>query len=211
MTLPLPKYALGCEGIHDVVDLVWCRDYTVERRSRTIADTHTTGSTGPGKLAMKWSGPWIVAATWGNVVMTLKRVGGGQTRRAHTDQVKPFTISSTTPDELKRRREPKKPTTVEQRRVISLLEKEKQDADHNGIDDNSEDDDVGNNSNNSEDLIDGTEYSVEEIRGHFQTEHGFWFLVKFEGYSDPTWEFEGLLNAPEKVTRYFKRVCEDHA
>ena len=169
----------------------------------------TPGSTGPGKLAMKWSGPWLVTATWGNVVMTLKRVGGGQTRRAHTDQVKPFHISATTPNELKRGREPRKPTTAEQSRVVKLLEREKRAADMDeAINGSGDDMDDGSN---SEGDIDATAYDVEEICGHFHTDRGFWFLVKFEGYSDPTWEFEGLINSPGKVTQYFKRVCEDNS
>ena len=193
----------------NVGDLVWCRDYTVERRSQVAIEKKTPGSTGPGKLAMKWSGPWLVTATWGNVVMTLKRVGGGQTRRAHTDQVKPFHISATTPNELKRGREPRKPTAAEQSRVVKLLEREKRAADMDeAINGSGDDMDDGSN---SEGDIDATAYDVEEICGHFHTDRGFWFLVKFEGYSDPTWEFEGLINSPGKVTQYFKRVCEDNS
>jgi hypothetical protein len=189
----------------NVGDLVWCRDYTVERRQQTATNTQAPNSTGPGKLAMKWSGPWLVTATWGNVVMTLKRIGGGQTRRAHKDQVKAFTISPTTPNELKRRREPKKPSPVEQRRVIRLLADERVDNNLERDSDNS--DEVIDPA--SDDEIDATRYSIEEICGHFHNDRGFWFLVKFEGYSEPTWEFEGLVDAPDKVTRYFKRVCED--
>ena len=113
----------------NVGDLVWCRDYTVELRLKSAAESVDINATGPGKLAMRWSGPWIITATWGNVVMTLKRVGGGQTRRAHTDQVKAFMISSTTPDELKRGREPRKPSAAEQNRVIKLRACERRDPD----------------------------------------------------------------------------------
>ena len=193
----------------NVGDLVWCRDYTVEKRRKVASEKADSISNGPGKLAMKWSGPWIVTATWGNVVMTLRRVGGGQTRRAHTDQVKDFHISSTTPNELKRQKEPKKPSAHEQRRVVRLLEKEKSKTD---LSDN--EDDSGNDSNPSSELsddIDGTPYIVEDVCGHFHTDNGFWFLVKFEGYGDPTWEFEGLIDAPAMITRYFKRVCEDNS
>ena len=124
---------------------------------------------------------------------------------AHTDQVKAFAISSTTPNELKRRREPKKPTPAEQRRVVRLLEDEKLDADMKSDSDHSDESiDL-----TSDDEIDATRYTVEEICGHFHNDRGFWFLVKFEGYPEPTWEFEGLIDAPDKVTRYFKRICED--
>jgi hypothetical protein len=63
----------------------------------------------------------------------------------------------------------------------------------------------------SDDLLDNVEYDVESILGHFRSPHGFWFLIKWSGFVQPTWEHESLLNAPKLVTTYFKSVCESDA
>ena len=189
-----------------VGDLVWCRDYTVTRpvRAKNV-DLKQNLEDGPGKLARKWSGPWIVVATWGNVVMTLKRVGGGQMRRAHLDQVQKFEVTSTTPHELRRKKEPKKPSQSEQKRVLKLIEAENN---RKAQLEKSEDEEVSEDEDDGE--LGDTHYNVERILGHFHNDDGFWFLVHFQGYDDPTWEHESLLECPDKVTRYFKEVCEDH-
>ena len=185
-------------------DLVWCRDYTVGKTSKRTASQATPHKDeGPGKLARKWSGPWLVVATWGNVVMTLKRVGGGQIRRAHLDQVQKFDVTPTTPNELRRNKEPKKPTLAEQKRVLKLLTTESGKAQSGDSDKSSDDEET-------EDELDETQYAIENVLGHLHTPRGFWFLIKFQGYDEPTWEHESLMNAPEAVTRYFKEVCEDH-
>ena len=59
-----------------------------------------------------------------------------------------------------------------------------------------------------DDSIDDAEYVVEAIIGHFHTPKGFWFLVKWVDYAEPTWEHESLLEAGKRVTEYFKSVCQ---
>ena len=157
---------------------------------------------GPGKLAPKWNGPWLVTETWGNVVMTLKRVGGGDLRRAHIDQVKPFTIGPNTARLLARGPTPEKPTIEEQKKIVKIIQKEKAAAHRDVADPEGEGYD-------SDDELDGTTYVVERVVGHFQSDNGFWFLIQWEGYRELTWEHESLLTCPEKVTRYFKEVCEN--
>jgi len=58
------------------------------------------------------------------------------------------------------------------------------------------------------DSVDDVEYVVEAVIGHFHTPQGFWFLVKWVDYVEPTWEHESLLEAGKRVTEYFKSVCQ---
>ena len=111
-------------------------------------------------------------------------------------------FSKTTPRELRRRAEPKRPTEKEQNRILAKIRKAEvtgSDADHEEIDDDDDGDDVE---------IGDVGYVVESVVGHFHTQRGFWFLVKWEGYASPTWEHESLLDAGRRVTDYFKNVCE---
>ena len=64
------------------------------------------------------------------------------------------------------------------------------------------------NSEADGDGVDEIGYVVEAILGHFQSAKGLWFLVQWEGYQTPTWEHESLLEAGERVTAYFKAICE---
>jgi hypothetical protein len=132
--------------------------------------------------------------------MTLKRVGGAnELRRAHTDQVKPFVVANGTPRELRRSREPPRPSQAHQRRVVKASRK----ADATQPGESSDDDAVWES---SEDL---TEYVVEAIIGHFHTSAGFWFLVQWEGYALPTWEHESGIQAPQRITQYFRTISKD--
>ena len=170
-----------------VGDLVWCLDYWVGR----------TKEQRPHKLQRKWCGPWTVHATWGNVTLTLKRVGGKEMRRAHVDQLKPFVVSKHTPRSLKRAMEPVRPTAGQQKKFFERQRRE-------GVDHLlGEDDDIS-----SDDGLSTTEYKVETIDGHFLTDRGFWFLIKWEDFSEKTWEHESMVSAPEKVTQYFRKVCQ---
>ena len=169
--------------VHNIGDLVWLRDFTLLKRAKG----------GPGKLARQWSGPWTVTQTWGGVVLTIKRVGGSETKLAHADQVKRFLVSNATPREARCKREPTRPTAAEQAQMA-------------GVDSNSDSDE--DNAKVLPDDLDNVEFDVEAILGHFRSPHGFWFLVKWSGFVQPTWEHESLLNAPKLVTSYFKSVCE---
>jgi len=192
---------------HKAGDLVWCRDFTAMRRRITAKEKKLTGTTlpeGPGKLAPKWNGPWLITETWGNVVMTLKRIGGGDLRRAHIDQVKPFVLGPNMARNLARGPTPKKPSIEEQKRITNIIQKEKAGAGRNV-------EEPDENSDDSDDEIDGTTYIVERVVGHFQNEYGFWFLIQWEGFHELTWEHESLLTCPIKVTRYFKEVCEEES
>lgn len=161
-----------------VGDLVWWLDYQVAKKVRK----------GARKLTRRWCGPWTVTSTWGNVIVTIKRVGGGaETRRAHVDQLKSFAVSTSTPREL-RHTEPERPSTAEQRQVTVP----KADASEAVSDDE-----------------DQVEYEVEKVVGHFINETGIWFLVQWKGYDDPTWEHEDNLCCGEMVTRYFRNVCRE--
>lgn len=42
---------------------------------------------------------------------------------------------------------------------------------------------------------DAEEYELEEIWGHIHTEYGFWFLLKYKDYAEPSWEHESLVSA----------------
>ena len=151
-------------------------------------------------LRRAWSGPWVVSSTWGNVALTLTRVGATETRRAHADQVKPFMFTATTPRELRRRKEPSRPSQAEQDKVLKRIrrhEAQMGDADASALIDDPDDD-----------SIDDVEYVVEAIIGHFHTPQDFWFLVKWVDYVEPTWEHESLLEAGKRVTEYFKYVCQ---
>ena len=178
--------------VHAVGDLLWCRDYSLCK-----------GEGAKNKLRRKWSGPWVVESAWGNVVYTLKRVGATETRRAHADQVKPFHFSKNTPRELRRRSEPKRPSDAEQLKILARIRRSEMKG---MVTDPEECDEL--DSDSDEDAVDETGYVVEEIRGHFQSAKGLWFLVKWEGYQTPTWEHESLLEAGKRVTEYFKAVCE---
>ena len=171
-------------------DLVWAKDHALLKRAEG----------GPGKLARQWCGPWTVSATWGNVVLTLKRVGSSETKLAHVDQCKRFIFSSETPRELLRKREPKRPSTKEQSDILRRISKSS-DREGNELDTDADAEE--------QDLMDDTAYEVEKVLGHFYTPQGFWFLVSFVGFSEPSWEHESLLEASKLVTDYFKRVCED--
>ena len=118
----------------------------------------------------------------------IKRVGGGgETRRAHVDQLKSFAVSTSTPSEL-RHTEPEQPSPAEQKKAVTKSSAE------TGTSDASEDEE---------------EYEVEKITGHFINDTGLWFLVKWKGYDDPTWEHEDNLSCGELVTRYFRGVCRE--
>jgi hypothetical protein len=180
---------------YKVGDLVWCLDYSVQSKK---------GQT-KHKLMRRWCGPWVVTATWGNVILSLKRIGGtNQIRRAHTDQVKPFVVGRETPRELKRRNEPPRPSKDEQTRVIKaarkLVDGDKSQNSSDASDNEDGDDNV---------FGDDQDYVVEAIVGHFHTTGGFWFLVQWEGYSQPTWEHESLIQAPQLITRYFHTVSQN--
>ena len=141
-----------------------------------------------------------MSATWGNVTLTLSRVGATETRRAHADQVKPFLFTSNTPRELRRRSEPARPTAAQQDKILARIkrcETSTADADPTEHMDDSDDD-----------AVDDHEYVVESIVGHFHTPRGFWFLVKWVDCPDPTWEHESLLEAGKRVTEYFKNICQ---
>ena len=62
-------------------------------------------------------------------------------------------------------------------------------------------------SQGSDDDADDEDYEVESVEGHLRTTKGFWFLLKFKGYDQPTWEHESVVQAPKLVQAYFKRVC----
>jgi transposase InsO family protein len=170
-------------------ELVWCRDYSVRRQD-----------TGPNKLRREWSGPWVVSSTWGNVALTLTRVGATETRRAHADQVKPFLFTATTPRELRRRIEPSRPSQADQDRVLKRIRRYEAQAGDTDASALLDDHDM--------DSVDDVEYVVEAIIGHFHTPQGFWFLVKWVDYVEPTWEHESLLEAGKRVTEYFRSVCQ---
>ena len=55
------------------------------------------------------------------------------------------------------------------------------------------------------DREDGEEYLVESIVGHYLSEAGLWFLVKWSAYDDLTWEPEENLNCGHLVQQYFRR------
>ena len=132
--------------------------------------------------------------------MTLKRVGGAnELRRAHTDQVKPFVVAAETPRELRRSREPPRPNAAQQYRVVKKAVKDS-DTKPGDVSEDDGDEEL------SEDL---TEYVVETIIGHFHTPAGFWFLVQWEGYDLPTWEHESNIQAPQRITQYFRTVSRD--
>ena len=124
------------------------------------------------------------------MVITVRRVGGAQTRLTHADQTKPFVFHKETPKELQRAREPARPSKKDQLRIVDTEENDQSD----------------DNSDNTS--VDDAEYEVEQIIGHFHTPRGFWFLVKWSGFVQPTWEHESALNAPRLVTEYFKHVCQ---
>jgi hypothetical protein len=170
-------------------ELVWCRDYSVRRQD-----------TGPNKLRREWSGPWVVSATWGNAALSLTRVGATETRRAHADQVKPFLFTATTPRELRRRIEPSRPSQADQDRVLKRIRRYEAQAGDNDASALLDDHDM--------DSVDDVEYVVEAVIGHFHTPQGFWFLVKWVDYVEPTWEHESLLEAGKRVTEYFRSVCQ---
>ncbi len=159
-----------------------CRDYMVRRSSEKD----------PGKLAGVWCGPWTVTSTWGNVVCTIKRVGGDEVRRAHVDQMKPFKCATVTPRQSRRDRQPPPPSAEEQQRILRKMRRQSvSDAQSQGSDDDGNDGD----------------YEVDSVIGHLRTSNGFWFLLKFKGYEEPTWEHESVVQAPKLVQAYFKRVC----
>jgi transposase InsO family protein len=171
--------------VHSIGDLVWLRDFGMLKRK--------TG--GAGKLARQWCGPWTVTQTWGGVVLTVKRVGGMETKLAHADQVKPFHVSGSTPRIGRRRTEPKRPSAQQQARFSSAT----------GMESDSEVDETRDSTDGD---LGEQEFEVETVIGHFRTPKGFWFLVKWAGFVEPTWEHESMLNAPKLVTQYFKSVCE---
>ena len=175
----------------NVGDLVWCLDYTV----------NTKKGERQHKLQRKWCGPWSVVSTWGNVTVTIKRIGGGgEIRRAHVDQLKPFQFTKQTPKELRRQSEPPRPTKELQLAIAAEAEKEGKESAMNTTNaDNDEEDNPK----------DDTEYVVEKIVGHFHNDGGFWFLIKWKDYVETTWEHESLVSAPTRITEYFREVCRD--
>ena len=175
----------------NVGDLVWCLDYTV----------NTKKGEKQHKLQRKWCGPWTVVSTWGNVTVTIKRIGGGgEIRRAHVDQLKPFQFTKQTPKELRRQSEPPRPTKELQLAIAAEAEKEGKESAMNTTNaDNDEEDNPK----------DDTEYVVEKIIGHFHNDGGFWFLIKWKDYVETTWEHESLVSAPTRITEYFREVCRD--
>lgn len=95
----------------------------------------------PGKLAGVWCGPWTVTSTWGNVVCTIKRVGGDEVRRAHVDQMKPFKCATVTPRQSRRDRQPPPPSAEEQERILRKMRRQSvSDAQSQGSDDGNDED-----------------------------------------------------------------------
>jgi len=113
-------------------------------------------------------------------------------------------VGRETPRELKRRNEPPRPSKDEQTRVIKaarkLVDGDKSQNSSDASDNEDGDDNV---------FGDDQDYVVEAIVGHFHTTGGFWFLVQWEGYSQPTWEHESLIQAPQLITRYFHTVSQN--
>ena len=130
--------------------------------------------------------------------MTLKRVGGSETRLAHSDQVKRFIFSKETPRELRRRNEPARPSAGTQKKILKRI---RRDLDGEEVDSDTEvvEDD---------EFVDDLSYDLEAILGHFHTKDGFWFLVRYAGFPNTSWEHESLIDAPKMVTTYFKEVCQ---
>ena len=128
-------------------------------------------------------------------MLTVKRVGGRETKLAHADQVKAFHVSGSTPREGRRRTEPQRPSAQMQARFNAT-------ADVDG------DSDVDASPDYTECESDAQVFEVEQVVGHFRSPNGFWFLIKWVGFLEPTWEHESMLNAPKLVTQYFKSVCE---
>ena len=100
--------------------------------------------------------------------------------------------------------EPTKPSRANQTRILNKLRKMRLDGLHE-MDDVESKDDV---------LIDDADYEefvVEAVIGHFQTDKGFWFLIKWDGYAEPTWEHQSAIKAPMKVQTYFREICREEA
>jgi hypothetical protein len=56
---------------------------------------------------------------------------------------------------------------------------------------------------------DGEEYELEDVIGHFFNDSGFWFLVRYSGYSSLFWEHESVINAPTLISNYFRSACQN--
>jgi hypothetical protein len=165
--------------------LVLCQDFKATRSNRRL-----------NKLSSVWTGPWTIISTWKNSGVTIKRVGGDQVKRVHKDHVKLFTFCKTTPKELRQGREPKKPTATEQGRVLRKLLRSQTQA-------------MSEVSSEPESGSDGEEFELEEIVGHFHNVNGFWFLIRYTGYSGLFWEHESVVNAPKLISSYFRKICQE--
>ena len=165
--------------------LVLCLDFKATRSNRRL-----------NKLSSTWTGPWTIISTWEKSGVTIKRIGGDEVRRVHKDHVKLFTFCKTTPKELRQGREPKKPTTEEQEKIVQKLLRSKTQT-------------ATEVSSEPESGSDGEDFELEEIIGHFHNDNGFWFLVRYIGYSGLFWQHESVVDAPKLVSSYFRKVCQE--
>ena len=136
-----------------------------------------------GKLAKNWIGPWTVIDKAGDVTYVIRQVGGrGDKRRAHREHLSAFRVSKTTPPHLRVTKEPPVPAEALRRTA-----KRRSSA---AVTTDSDDDDDG--------------YEVEQVVGHYSSEFGFWFLLKWKGYDELSWSHEDEMECPRLVSDYFR-------
>jgi transposase InsO family protein len=136
---------------------------------------------GDKKLNRRWCGPWVVTAKSGQA-FTARRLGmRGMLRRTHPAQMSRCRIPQKTPLAIGKEDEPEIPDIT-----VRTSQSEKGEVEEG-------------------DREDGEEYLVESIVGHYLSEAGLWFLVKWSAYDDLTWEPEENLNCGHLVQQYFRR------
>jgi hypothetical protein len=55
-----------------------------------------------------------------------------------------------------------------------------------------------------DDSDDDTNYEVQQVVGHYISETGMWFLLKWKGYDELTWSQEDDLDCGALVIKYFQ-------
>ena len=51
---------------------------------------------------------------------------------------------------------------------------------------------------------DSDQYDVEAVKGHYISPDGsLWFLLKWRGYEELTWQHEEEMACPDLITKYF--------